>query len=213
MEPKYLIWDATDIVLDSCLGQRTLDRISPGRFHRSKFNPAQLSSRTLQKELLGIIDLQKFLEAQLRETKFTILTDNKPLETFVDRTQASQKLRRCQEFLGSFDYTIVPTAAKDTFIADAISRNYIRIGTLTEEEDFIPGSIDNTTLHRTRIVPTHPNTITCNHWSIPSLTSEVSEYQFFGRDFSHTDCEYNLCRSRGKAAGHHHTCPYKDDND
>ena len=59
-----------------------------------KFNPAQLNYPTLQKELLAIIDSLKFFEAQLRGTKFTILTDHKPLETFMDRTQATQKLRR-----------------------------------------------------------------------------------------------------------------------
>ena len=41
----------------------------------------------------------------------------------------------------------------------------------------------------------------------------MSEYQSTASDFSHTDCEYNLCRSHGQAAGHHHSCPYQDDDD
>ena len=42
----------------------------------------------------------------------------------------------------------------------------------------------------------------------------MSEYQSSSAsDFSHTDCAYNLCRSHGKAAGHHHSCPYQDDDD
>ena len=167
----------------------------------------------MQKDPLAIIDSLKFFEAQLRGTKFTILTDYKPLETFMDRTQASWKLRRWQEFLGSFAQTIVHTASKENFIADAISRTYIRIGTSTEEEDFISESVDNTTLHRTPTLPTPPNTITYNHFSIPPLTPDMSEYQSSACDFSHTDCEYDLCRSYGTTAGHYHTCPYHDEDD
>ena len=122
--PKYLICDASDIGLDSWLGQGTLDRIQPARFHSRKFNPAQLNFLTLQQELLAIIDSLKFFEAQLRATKFTILTDYKPLETFMDRTQPTQKLRRWQDFLGSFDQTIVHTAGEENYNADALSRNY-----------------------------------------------------------------------------------------
>ena len=131
----------------------------------------------------------------------------------MDRTQGSQKLGRWQGFLASFDQTIVHTAGKGNFIADAIYRYYIRIGTSTEEEDFIPESIDDTTLHRTPTLPTPPNNITCNHFSMPPLTPDMSESQSSASDFSHTDCEYKLCRSRGKAGGHHHTCPNQDDED
>ena len=175
-EAKYLICDASDIGLGSWLGQRTLDRIQPARFHSCKFNPAQLNYPTLQTELLAIIDSLKFFEAQLQGTKFTNLTDYKPLETFMDRTQPTQKLRRWQKFLGSFDQTIVHTGGKENYIADVLSRNYKRPSTSTEEEDYIPQSIDNTTLHRAPSLPTSSNTITCNHVSVPPLTPEMSEY-------------------------------------
>ena len=62
VEPKYLIYDASDIGLGSWLGQGTLDIIRPARFHSRKFNPAQLSYRTLHKELLAIINSLMFLE-------------------------------------------------------------------------------------------------------------------------------------------------------
>ena len=175
-EPKYQICDASDIALGSWLGQGTLDRIQAARFHSLKFNPAQLNYHRLQKELLAILDSLKFFEAQLRGTKFTILTDHKPLETFMDRTQPTQKLRRWQDFLASFDQTIVHTAGKVNYIADALSRNYKRPGTSTAEEDYISQSIDNTTPHRAPTLPTPPNTITCNHFSIPPLTTDMSEY-------------------------------------
>ena len=142
-----------------------------------------------------------------------MFSDQKPLKTFMDGTRASQKQRRWQEFLASFDQTTVHIAGKQNCMPDVISRNYIRIGTLTEEEDFIGESIDNTTLHRTPTLPTPTNTISCNHFSIPPLTPQMSECQSSGREFSNTDCKYNILRSRGKATGHHHTCPYQDQDD
>ena len=131
----------------------------------------------------------------------------------MDRTQPTQKLRRWQEFLGSFDQTIVHTAGKENYIADALSSNYKRPSTSTAEEDYIPQRIDNTTLLRAPTLAIPANTITCNHFSIPALIPDMSEYQSSASDISHTDCEYNLGRSRGKAAGHHLSYPYQDDND
>lgn len=129
------------------------------------------------------------------------------------RKQASQKLRRWQEFLPSFDHTVVHTASKVNYIAATMTRNYIRTGTSSVEEDFFPDSIDEPTLHRTPILRTAPNTITWNHFSIPSLTLDMSEYQSCASDFSHTDCAYNLCRRGVNPSGHHYPCPYWDDDD
>ena len=168
-EPKYLMCDASNIALDSWLGQGTLDRIRPARFYSRKFNPTQFSYHTLQKEILAIIDSLKFFEPHLRGTKFTILTDHKPLETFMDRTQPTQKLRRWQQLVLSFDQIIGHTAGKENFITDAISKMYIRIGISTQEQNCILDSIDNTTLQRIPTQPTPSNKITCNHFLIPPL--------------------------------------------
>ena len=149
----------------------------------------------------------------MRGTNVTILTDQKALKTCLDRTQASQTIGHWQEFFASLNHTIVRTAGRENFIPDAISRNYVRIGTSTEEEDCIPESIDNTTLHRAPTLPTPPDTITCNNLSIALVTPYMSEYQSSTNDFSHIHCEYNLCRSCGKATGYHHTCLYQDDDD
>ena len=122
---------------------------------------------------MGIIDSVKCNDTQLVVTKFPILTDHKPQETFMDRIKASHQLCYRQEFLVSFDQTIVHAAAWKNFIADAIFRNYMRIGTWTEREDFIPESINNTTLDEivTRPSPTH--TITCNDCCIPPVISDM----------------------------------------
>jgi len=73
---KYLVCDASDIGIGSCIGQGELGSILPCRFHSRKFSPAQLKYPTYQKELLAIVDSRKFFEAQLQDNKFTILTDH-----------------------------------------------------------------------------------------------------------------------------------------
>jgi len=81
--PKYLVCDPSDIGLGSWIWQGELGSMRPCRFHSWKFSPAQLKYPTYQKELLAIIHSLKFFEAQLRDHKFTVLTDNQPLLSFV----------------------------------------------------------------------------------------------------------------------------------
>ena len=129
-------------------------------------------------------------------------------------TQLTQILRRMEDFRASFKKTIVHTASKENHIADALYRNYERPSTSTEAEDYIPQSIDNTTLHRVPTLPTSPHTITCKHFSLPHLTLDMSKYQSSSTsDFSHTDCKNNLCSSRATPGDHYHSCPHQDDND
>ena len=137
-EPKYLICDGSDIGLGSWLGQVTLDRIRSARFLCCKFKASHFSYYTLQKELQAIIDSLNFFKGQLRWTKFTILSDHKASETFMDRPQGSQKPSRWLEYLVSFDQTIVHIAGNKNFMTYASYRNYIRSGTSTKWEDFIP---------------------------------------------------------------------------
>jgi len=92
--PKYLVYDACDMGLGSWIEQGELGSIGPCRFHCRKFSPAQLKYPTYQKALLAIVDSLKFFEAQLRDHKFTVLTDHQPLLSFLRPRQTSQKLAR-----------------------------------------------------------------------------------------------------------------------
>ena len=65
------------------IGQDTLDAIRPACFYSWKFTFAQLRYTTFQKELLAIIDSSHIFVAQLREHKFVILADHKPLFTYM----------------------------------------------------------------------------------------------------------------------------------
>lgn len=195
------ICDTRNIGLDTWVGHGRVESFRPATFQSHKFNPAQLSCANLLTELFAICDLLKVLEANVHVTTFPMLTDYKPLETFTDRTHASQTLCSWQAYLASFDQTLVHTAGKGNFTPDAISRHYIQISTCTEEEYFISESIDNSALHRAPTLPAPPDSITRYHFFIPVLTPDMSEYQSSASDFAHTESECNLGTRYGRAAG------------
>ena len=214
-EPKYLTRDANDVGLVSWIGQATLDAITPSCFHSRKFNPAQLRYLTFQKELLAIIVSLHFFEAQLRGHQFVILTDHKPLLTFMQRTPDSQKLRRWQDFLKTFDCTIELTAGKDNHIVDAFSRIHKYTGIPTTEDDLIPHSDDSTTIRPLHVITSNHINLS-DHSTTSSPTSNQLCHNMPSRgaiNFTHVNCHFNKCRGRAEIAGHHHSCPYLDEED
>jgi len=205
--PKYLVCNASDIVLGSWIGQGELGSIRPCCFHSRKFSPAQLKYPTYQKELLAIVDSLKFFEAQLRYYKFTVLTDHQPLLSFLRTRQTSEKLARWQAYMREFDFVIEHTAGKENLLADALSRKHKYSLDPTEEQDFIPQSID----------PTEDNSnlqdtsITTNNLSFSPIPEEITMVSRGCINFKHTDCDYNKWTGHDESLGHHPSCPYLDD--
>jgi len=162
---------------------------------------------TYQKELLAIVDSLKFFEAQLREYKFTVLTDHQPLLSFLRPRQTSQKLARWQAYIGKFDVVIEHMAGKENLLAGALSRKHKYSLNPTEEQDFITQSID----------PTEDNgnlpdtSITTNNLSISPIPEGITMVSRGCINFKHTDCDYNKCACRDERLGHHLSCPYLDD--
>jgi len=204
--PKYLVCDARDIGLGSWIGQGGLGSIRPSRFHSRKFSPAQLKYPTYQKELLAIVDSLKLFEAQLRDHKFTVLTDHQLLLSFLRPRQTSQKLARWQFYMREFDLVIEHTAGKENLLPDALSRKHKYSLDPTEKQGFIPHSIDPTVDNSNR----QDTSITSNNLSISSILLEIIMVSCGCINFKHTDCEYYKCAGRDESLGHHPSCPYLD---
>jgi len=109
-----------------------------------------------------------------------------------------------------FDLVIEYTAGKENLLADAPSRKHKYSLDPTEEQDFIPQSID----------PTEDNSnlqdtsITTNNLSISPIPEEITMVSRGCINFKHTDCDYNKCAGRDESLGHHPSCPYlNDEND
>jgi len=111
--PKYIVCDASDIGLGSWIGQGELEAIRPFRFHYQKFSPAQLKYPTYKKELLAIVHVLRFFESQMRDHKFTVLTDHQPLLSFLPLPQISQTMARWETYMREFDLVIEHMGGKE----------------------------------------------------------------------------------------------------
>jgi len=106
-----------------------------------------------------------------------------------------------------FDLVIEHTGGKENLLADALSRKHKYSLVPTEEQDFIPQSID----------PTEDNSnlqdtsITTNNLSISLIPEEITMVSRGNINFKHTDCDYNKCGGRDESIGHYPSCPYLDD--
>jgi len=158
-------------------------------------------------ELLSIVDSLKFFEAQLRDHKFTVLTDHQPLLSFLRPQQTSQKLARWQAYTREFDLVIQHTAGKENLLADALSRKHKYSLDPTEEQDFIPQSIDPTK-NNSNLQDT---SITTKNLSISPILEEITMVSHGCINFKHMDCDYNKYAGRDESLGHYPSCPYLDD--
>ena len=92
-------------------------------------------------------------------------------------------------------------------MADALSRKHKYSLDPTEEQDFIPQSI-NPTEDNSKLQDTY---ITTNNLSISPIPEDFTMVSRACTNFKHTDCDYNKCTGRDESAGHHPSCPYLDD--
>ena len=133
----------------------------------------------------------------------------------MQRTLDSQKLRRWQDFLITFDCSIEHTARKDNHIADALSRIYKYPGISTTEDDLIPHNIDFTTIRPLQeITSNHINL--SDHSTTSSPTSNLPYHNMppcGAINFTHVDCDFNKYRGRAEIVRQHHSCPYLDKED
>jgi len=205
--PKYLVCDTSDIGLGSWIGQGELGSIRLCRFHSPKFSTTQLKYPTYQKELLAIVDSLKFFEAQLQDHKFMVLTHYQPLLSFLRPWQTSQTLARWQAYMWEFDLVIEHTAGKENLLPDALLRKHKYSLDPTEEQDFLPQSIDSTNYN------TEPQatSITTNNPSISPIPEEFTIVSHGCINFKHKDWDHNKCGGCNESLGHHHSCPYLTD--
>ncbi|HLP34462.1 MAG TPA: reverse transcriptase domain-containing protein [Amoebophilaceae bacterium] len=143
-EPIYLITDASTIGTGAWVGQGpTLDKLRPAGFHSRKFNPAQQNYTTFNKELLAIVDALEHFRPILTGTTFTILTDHKPLITFMLQYDLQEKQARWQNTISQFDCKIQYLGGDKNVIADALSRVFKNPQLIPSRSDFINSKVDN----------------------------------------------------------------------
>ena len=101
-----------------------------------------------------------------------------------------------------FELVIEHTAGKENLLADALWRKHKYSLDSTEEQDFIPQSID----HTENNTEPQDTSITTNNLSISPIPEE---FRIFSRgciNVKYTDCDYNKYAGRDESLEHHPSC-------
>ncbi|GBN35397.1 Transposon Ty3-G Gag-Pol polyprotein [Araneus ventricosus] len=119
-----LMTDASDRAIGGCIQQRAGDSWKPLGFFSRKLSTAEQKYSAYDRELLAIFASIKYFRYLLEGTKFTILTDHKPI-TYAF-SQKIEKLSPRQinhlNFIAQFTVDIKHISGKDNVVADALSR-------------------------------------------------------------------------------------------
>ncbi|XP_037915018.1 uncharacterized protein K02A2.6-like [Hermetia illucens] len=127
-KPLYLATDASDVGLGAVLyHQDEANNELPIAYASRKLNEAEQKYATIDKEALAIFFAVKKFDPYLRGTKFTLITDHKPLQHLLGDKRNLQKivnnrLTRWALMLGAYNYDIQYRQGKYNILADCLSR-------------------------------------------------------------------------------------------
>jgi len=154
-EQIYLITDTSNVGLSGWIGQEEDSIIRPAAFHSKCLNKGQTNYTPTYKELLAIVDLLRHFRSELQGHKVIVLTDHKPLVTFMTTWQDKQMKIRLQQVMSEFGMTLQYIEEKENFIADTPSRAGVYKGSAS------PSSSDLSSLPNH--TPTLPPLVVVNH--------------------------------------------------
>ena len=123
-DPVYLVTDARLVEIGAWIGQGPPREIRPAKFYTKKFSPTQMHYLTYDKELLAIICGLQHFRSQLVGYKVIILTDHKPLTSFMKQDQETERKHKYQEILSQFDHEIRHVKGEENILSDTLSRIY-----------------------------------------------------------------------------------------
>ena len=123
--PIYLFTDASKVGAGGWIGQGpSPEKAHPAAFHSRKFATSQLHYPVHELDLLAVVDAVQSFHAQLYDTRFTVVTDNKALSYFLSQTNLPYRLPRWRMYLQSYEFDIIHISGKNNVLADALSRVY-----------------------------------------------------------------------------------------
>ena len=190
-KPFIVTTDASNFALGAILSQGVPGSDKPVAYASRTLNDTETRYSTIEKELLGIVWAVGYFRPYIYGTKFTIMTDHKPLKWLFSLKEPNSKLMRWRMKLEEYDYTIEYKKGSNNN-ADALSR--IEINPIDIDNQSIANNVDETewaeqgeNLHKTEnddskddkvIEISDDETINSNHDSysapgIPILEEEI----------------------------------------
>ena len=121
-EPFIITTDASNFAIGAILSQGKLGNDKPVAYASRTLSKTEIKYSTLEKEFLSIIYACKQFRPYIYGTKFTLVTDHKPLLWIHNLKDNNLKLQRWKVYLQEYDYNIVYKAGKLNVNADALSR-------------------------------------------------------------------------------------------
>lgn len=120
---EYLLFtDASKDAIGGLLAQGTIKKNNPIAYWSRALKGAEQNYSTYEKEALAIADAIKHFRQYLYASKFTVITDHKPLLTMLE-AENNGRVQRMRLKLQGYDMKIVHTPGKENLSADALSRN------------------------------------------------------------------------------------------
>src|SRR5215212_5107059 len=126
----YLICDVSQIGMGAflCQGINLEDAIlNIAQIHSQKFTPTQMNYPTTDQEHLAVIEALSAFQTMLLGTKFTIVTDYKPLTFLKTNNITSKRHLRWNEQIQSYDFDIMHISGEKNILADYLSRHWEHI--------------------------------------------------------------------------------------
>jgi hypothetical protein len=114
--------DASSEGVRAVLSQGKIGKDLPIAFASRSLNKAERNYNTTEKELLAIVWGVRYFRPYLFGTKFTIVTDHKPLTWIASVKDPRSRLLRWRIKLEEYNYEIVFTKGASNTNADALSR-------------------------------------------------------------------------------------------
>ncbi|KAA0042451.1 reverse transcriptase [Cucumis melo var. makuwa] len=113
------------------IGAVLMQEKQPIMFFSEKLNGAQLNYSTYDKELHALVRALKVWQHYLWPKEFVIHTDHESLKHLKGQTKLNKRHAKWVEFIETFPYVIHYKKGKDNMVADALSRRYALISSLS----------------------------------------------------------------------------------
>lgn len=174
--------DASNYAIAAVLSQGELGKDKPVCYASRTLSDTEVKYSTLEKEFLAIIYATKQFRPYIYGTKFTIITDHRPLMWMHRMKEPNAKLERWRMKMAEFEYEIKFKAGKINTNADALSR--LEINNQSSSSMIGNDSSEDHSLHS--------NKNTENQHSIPISSSPINiqNDQIFIEDHN-ADLQFN----------------------
>jgi hypothetical protein len=172
MRETELVTDASLIGIGGVLHQKYDEGWRPVAFFSRKLNPTEQRYHTPDRELMALVESLKEWEHYLMGRKFGIRTDQRSLQSIMNKKEMDWKQMKWIQYLNMFDASITYIEGRANVVADALSRQG-----LPQEAEEAAAEPDFSSL-RKKIL----SYITC--YAVKTQEPEKAKFEFELEDYS-----------------------------